>query len=226
MSASLAGKKLGMIHAAVFTAQVVQQYIQEIIPEVTVAHLGDDTIQMANAAAPVGVVPQVNYAKFVTYARHLEDYGVDLIMLACSTFNRAVEHARPMIRTPMLQIDRPMMDLAVAAGRRVGLLATLPMTRPSSLRLLQQAAEDAGKEIEIHDVLCEEAFIALRAGQPQRHNEMLLEEIDKLSRSVDSIVLAQVSMTALEPLLTNTRVPVYNSGRTGLTKAREILLSQ
>jgi len=225
MRKDLGGKTLGIIHAAVFTSQTVQKYIDEIIPEVSVMHLGDDTIQRDNLAAGVGVVPKSNYAKFITYARFLEEAGADLIMLACSTFNRAVEYARPMINAPMLQIDRPMMDLAVQDGNAVGLLATLPMTVPSSERLLRLAAEDAKKEIEIKTVLSSEAFKALREGNPEKHNAILLDEIDKLSKEVDAIVMAQVSMTALEPRLTKTRVPVYNSGRTGFTKAREILES-
>ena len=48
MAGSLKDKKLGMIHSAAFTVQVVDKFIKEIIPEVTVAHLADDTIQMAN----------------------------------------------------------------------------------------------------------------------------------------------------------------------------------
>jgi len=223
MSGSLKDRKLGMIHAAAFTTQVVDKFIKEIIPEVTVAHIADDTIQMANNEAEVGTCPKVNYAKFVGYAHNLEEFGVDLIMLACSTFNRAVEFARPMINTPMLQIDRPMMELAVKTGPRVGLVATLPTTIPSSRRLLEQAAADAKKAIKIEESLNSEAFQALRAGDPNKHNELLLAEIDRLSKTVDSIVLAQVSMTALEPYLTNTRVPVFNSGRTGFTRVREIL---
>ena len=161
----------------------------------------------------------------MTYARFLQEAGIDLILLGCSTFNRAVEYARPMIDIPMLQIDRPMMDLAVQDGTRVGLLATLPSTVPSSERLLRQAAEDAGKDVEITTVLSSEAFKVLRAGEPEKHNEILLEEIDTLSQKVDAIVMAQVSMSVLEPRLTNTRVPVYNSGRTGFTRVREILES-
>jgi Asp/Glu/hydantoin racemase len=225
MKKDLSGKTLGIIHAAVFTSQIVQKYIDEIIPEVSVMHLGDDTIQRDNLAAEVGTIPKVNYFKFVMYARFLEEAGVDLILLACSTFNRAVEYARPMITIPMLQIDRPMMDLAVQDGPRVGLLATLPSTVPSSERLLRLAAEEAGKEVDIKTVLSSEAFKSLRAGHTEKHNEILLEEIEKLSQEVDAIVMAQVSMSALEPRLTNTRVSVYNSGRTGFTKVREILES-
>jgi aspartate/glutamate racemase len=219
------GKKLGIIHAAVFTATVVQKYVDEILPEVEVVHLGDDSIQNSNFEAEIGVIPKVNYFKFVTYARFLEEAGMDLIMLACSTFNRAVEHARPLIGTPLLQIDRPMMDLAVEAGNRVGLLCTLPSTVPSSERLLRRAADEARKRIEIKTVLSREAFQALRAGDTEKHNRLLLEEIDALGRQVDSIVMAQVSMSALEPFLTNPPVPVFNSGRTGFTRARQILES-
>jgi len=60
---------------------------------------------------------------------------------------------------------------------------------------------------------------------PAKHNEMLLEEIDKLSREVDAIVLAQVSMSVLEKDLVNPRVPVYNSGRTSFQRVREMLLA-
>ena len=225
MEQKLVGKTLGIIHAAVFTANTVAPYCKEIIPEVEIMHLGDDTIQRDNLAAPVGTIPKVNFFKFATYCHFLEEAGVDLIMLGCSTFNQAAEHARPMINTPILNIDRPMMDLAVQQGKRVGLLGTLPSTMPSSERLLREAAADAGKDVEVVPVLCAEAFKILREGNPAKHNEILLEAIDSLSKQVDAIVMAQVSMSVLEKELTSTRVPVYNSGRTGFTRAREMLLA-
>jgi aspartate/glutamate racemase len=223
MRKNLKGRKLGIIHAALITSRAVQKYIDEVIPEVEVVHWVDDTIQNTNFACAPGTIPRKNYAKFVQAALSQQEYGVDLILLACSTFNRAAEHARPMIDVPILQIDRPMMDLAVRDGSRIGLLATVPTTVPASERLLRLAAEEAGREIEVKMRLCSEAFQVLKAGQPEKHNQMLLEEIDTLSDSVDAIVMAQVSMTALEPLLTDTRVPVYNSGRTAFNRIRQLL---
>ncbi len=223
MTKDLSNRTLGIIHAAVFTSQTVQKYLDEILPGVSVMHSGDDTVQRDNSAAEVGTIPKKNYFKFATLAHFLEDAGADLIMLACSTFNRAVEYAEPMINTPLLQIDRPMMDLAVKQGRRIGLLATLPSTVPSSERLLRNAATEAGREIEIEMVLSSEAFKVLRAGDPDKHNEILLQEIDSLSQRTDAIVMAQVSMSVLEPHLTNARVAVYNSGSTGFEHARSVL---
>ncbi len=225
MDQRLIGKTLGIIHAAVFTANTVAPYCQEILPEVEIMHLGDDTIQRDNLRAPVGTIPKINYFKFTTYCHFLEEAGVDLIMLGCSTFNHAAELARPMIAVPILNIDRPMMDLAVRQGKRIGLLGTLPSTMPSSERLLREAGQDAGiTDLTVVPVLETDAFKVLRAGDIKKHNEMLLEAIDHLSKEVDAIVMAQVSMSVLEKELVNTRVPVYNSGRTGFERARQILL--
>lgn len=221
----LSKKTIGIIHAALITTKGVEPFILEIIPEVTVVHHVDDTIQNSNFACPPGIIPKENYFKFASYAHNLELAGIDLILLVCSTFNQAVEIARPMINTPMLQIDRPMMDLAVMNGKKIGLLATVPTTVPSSERLLKLAAEEAGKEIEITTVVCTKAFDEIKKGNVALHNELLLSEIDKLSDIVDVIVMAQISMSALEPMLTNTKVPVYNSGRIGFNKVREMLES-
>jgi aspartate/glutamate racemase len=216
-------KTLGIIHATGLTINATKPYIDKYIPNVSVMHLCDDTIQRDNIAAGVGVIPKRNFYKFAMYSHNLEEAGVDLIMLACSTFNFAAELARPMIDTPIAQIDRPMMELAVKTGKRVGLLATLPTTVPASERLLQIAADEAGKTIECETVLRSEAFDVLIKGDVEKHNEILLQAIDDLSSQVDCIAMAQLSMSALAPFLGQTKVPVYNSGDTGFTRVKEML---
>src|ERR1017187_9154185 len=216
-------KTLGIIHAINLTIRAIEPFIEQYIPEVSVMHLCDDTIQRDNIRAGVGVIPKRNYFKFAQYAHNLEEAGADMILLACSTFNYAAELARPMIDIPIMQIDRPMMELAVCQGRRVGLLATLATTVPSSERLLRIVAAEQKKEVEVITVLREEAFRAIQKGDAETHNAILLEEIEKLSGKVDSIVMAQLSMSALAPHITATKVPVYDSGTTGFGRVREML---
>ena len=223
MKKDLSHRTLGVIHASIITTTAIRPYVDEFIPEVRIMHMVDDTIQRDNIAAGVGVIPKTNYFKFAQYAHNLEQAGADMILLACSTFNYAAELARPMINIPIAQIDRPMMEAAVRDGSRVGLLATLATTVPSSERLLRIAAGEAGKTVDIKTVLCGRAFEELSKGNVDKHNEILLEAIDKLSQSVDAIVMAQISMSALAPRLTNTKVPVYNSGSTGFKRVREML---
>lgn len=118
----------------------------------------DSVMQAADGRAGAGVIPKVNYYKFAQYAHNLEEAGADLILLACSTFNYAAELGRPLVDTPIAQIDRPMMELAVKNGRKIGLLATLATTVPSSERLLDIAAAEVKASIERKTVLCPEAF--------------------------------------------------------------------
>ena len=216
-------KTIGIIHAIHLTIRAMQPFLERYIPDVEVMHFCDDTIQRDNLAASVGVIPKHNYFRFAQYAHNLQESGVELILLACSTFNYAAELARPMIDIPILQIDRPMMELAVMQGKRVGLLATLASTVPSSERLLRIVAAEKNRPVEITTVLRPEAFAAVSKGDTETHNRILLEEIDKLSSKVDSIVMAQLSMSALAPHLGKTAVPVYNSGTTGFGYIREKL---
>jgi aspartate/glutamate racemase len=216
-------KTLGIIHAVNLTIRAMQPFLEKYIPDIEVVHLCDDTMQRDNIRAGVGVIPKTNYYKFAQYAHNLQEAGADMILLACSTFNYAAELARPMIDIPIMQIDRPMMELAVCAGTRVGLLATLATTVPSSERLLRIVAAEQKKEVEVTTVLREEAFRAIQKGDAETHNAILLEEIEKLSGLVDSIVLAQLSMSALAPHITRTRVPVYDSGTTGFGRIRQML---
>jgi aspartate/glutamate racemase len=216
-------KTLGIIHAVNLTIRAMQPFLERYIPDIEVVHVCDDTIQRDNIRAGVGVIPKRNYFKFAQYAHNLQEAGADMILLACSTFNYAAELARPMIDIPIMQIDRPMMELAVCQGRRVGLLATLSTTVPSSERLLRIVAAEQKKEVEVTTVLREEAFRAIQKGDSETHNAILLEEIEKLSCKVDSIVMAQLSMSALAPHLTATSVPVYDSGTTGFGRIRQMM---
>jgi len=216
-------KTLGIIHAINLTIRAMQPFLERFIPDIEVVHLCDDTIQRDNIRAGVGVIPKRNYFKFAQYAHNLQESGADMILLACSTFNYAAELARPMIDIPIMQIDRPMMELAVCNGRRVGLLATLATTVPSSERLLRIVAAEQKRDVEVVTVLREEAFRAIQRGDSDTHNSILLEEIERLSSQVDVIAMAQLSMSALAPHLGTTKVPVYDSGTTGFSRIREML---
>jgi Asp/Glu/hydantoin racemase len=120
-----------------------------------------------------------------------------------------------------------MMDKAVRIGQRVGLLATLDTTVPSSLRQLRNAAADADRQIQIVEIFVGEAFRALRSGDQTSHDQLLLEAMEVHQDQVDVVVMAQLSMAALEKQIeeANFRIPVLNSGREGFTRAREVLES-
>lgn len=214
-------KVLGVVHAGVWIYEVGMKFIREIMPEVKVLTVCDDTLQ--SEFSRLGEVPPYNYYKFVTHVRFLQDAGADLVVLGCSTMNQAKDYAQPLVNIPILQIDAPMAEKAVELGVRIGLLATLKTTVPSSTRLIYEKAEEKRKEVEVKQVLCLEAYEKLRRGDREEHDRLLLEEIDRLSDSMDVIVMAQLSMSLMEDKVRGCRVPVLTSGRLGFERAKEML---
>jgi len=217
----LAGKTLGILHAALWVAPIANRYCAELLPGATIMTICDDSLE--EEFLRIGHVPPNNYYKAATYIQFLAQAGADAVLFGCSTMNRTVEYVQPLVDIPIQQIDAPMMEQAVQIGSRIGLLATLPTTVPSSTRLLQKAAQEAGRVVEITTSLRNDAFERLQEGDRRAHNDILLEEVDRLSGEVDAIVLAQVSMSLLEDDVKDAPVPVLNSGRTGFERMREIL---
>ena len=63
--------------------------------------------------------------------------------------------------------------------------------------MVLQKADESNKSVEIIKVLCEAAFEALLSGDTQKHDDLMLTEIEKISEKVDVIIFAQGSMSRL-----------------------------
>ncbi len=219
----LKDKTLGIIHATHISIGMCERYIKKFIPEVTVMHSVDDTVQRDNIAAPLGHLPKRNFYKFASQAYSLQQSGADMILLACTTFNQAAEIARPMIDIPIMQIEYPMMDMAIEMHDKIGILGTLPSAVFSEERLLNVIAREKKKNIIIESIVQNEAFKALVAGDSEKHNEMLIDSLKQLSRTSDCIILSQISMSVLEPRLNEVAVPVYINAEHAFPAIRETL---
>jgi Asp/Glu/hydantoin racemase len=87
-----------------------------------------------------------------------------------------------------------MADQAVQAGRRIGVIATLPTTLEPTADLVRRRAALADQDIELTSVLCEGAFDALMSGDAARHDALVAAALKDLSTKVDVVLLAQASM--------------------------------
>jgi hypothetical protein len=102
----------------------------------------------------------------------------------------------------------------------LGIIATVP-TSPAATRVqLERAAKEAGANIEIKTALNESAFQHLQRGEIQKHNALVQQEMDRLAREVDVLVLGQISLAQIKH---ETRVPVLQVGHSGLAEARRLL---
>jgi len=133
--------------------------------------------------------------------------------VTCSSIGPAVEAGAKLIGVPVLRVDQPMADKAVATGKRIGVIASLSTTLEPTADLIQRRAAIGGKEIELTSRLVEGAFEALMAGDGATHDMKVAAALKELSQQVDIIVLAQASMARVVDSLAaaDKRVPILAS---------------
>jgi len=204
-------KKIGLIHTSATLVPVFQQLFSEKSIQADVFNIVDDSL--IKDVIEKGRLEEKTAQRVINYVVSAEEAGADLIMVTCSSIGRAVERAAEKASVPVLRVDQPMADRAVAEGKRIGVIATLPTTLEPTSDLVLRRAQKAGKEVELVSRLCEGAFEALMGGDAGKHDEMVIQALRELSGQVDVILLAQASMArAVNQIPENERkVPVFSS---------------
>ena len=233
---ALAGKKLGLVNGASWISLWTNYFGRKILPGVKLLNAGNEAVQLNFMDAHKNgepCPPQVNINLFADYAEQLHTlFGVDAVLITCSTMNRAVGAVRERMAgygVPVLQIDEAMMAAAVNREGKILVVATHGPTVKSTQALLLETAERIGKEVTFTGATVEEAFDLLGEGDIRGHNEVIAKAIrDAQAReAVDIVVLAQLSMTVFKLSYPDCEqtfgVPVLTSGETGFQRVGEIL---
>lgn len=153
------------------------------------------------------------------------DAGASAVVVTCSSLGPAVEAARPLCPVPLFRIDEGMARVAVAAGRNIGVLATLQTTLDPTTALIRQTAGQQGKDVTLVSRVSDGAFAALQAGDTAGHDARVADSLRALAPEVDVIVLAQASMArALDAVRADLgATPVLTSPELGLAHVRACL---
>jgi len=210
--------KLALLHTAAANATVFAKLGQEIAPDIPLQHVVDDSL-ISEARANGGITPDLN-RRVATAALNALDSGAAALLCTCSSIGPCVEVTRSFTDRPILRIDDPMADEAVETGSRIIVAATLQTTLTPTKEIVARSAEKAGKDIELIDILCDEAWAAFEVGDTEGCEAEIVRVMASASGNADVIVLAQASMAgAAEKLASD--VPVLTSPRSGFEAAVE-----
>jgi Asp/Glu/hydantoin racemase len=210
-----------VVHTGPATVQPIKQQFQQILPDVRVVNIMDDSL--LNDVMAAGHLTEAVTGRIFSYMQLEQQMGAVALLNACSSVGEAASAARPAISIPLIKIDDVMAERAVATGSRIGVVATVKTTLEPTVRLIRAKAAAAGKAIEVTEALAEGAFQALLDGKSEAHDEIVKRTIESLANKVDVIVLAQVSMARLVPALTGMNVPVLSSPQSGVEAVRDAL---
>ena len=188
-------KCIALIHNSQVIIEQVGEAFERIYPEADIINIMDESL--LRDIKTKGGIDHLGFRRICRYALCAEDLGADAVLMTCSSLCEAVYAARPMIGIPAFAINEPMARDAISIGAKIGVLGTLKSVLEPTANLVLKMALESGKKVDLKKALSAMAFEALLAGDTQKHDELLLAEIDDLSNSVDVIVFAQGSMSRL-----------------------------
>ena len=216
-------KTIGFVHTVLGLPPVFAGLAEELVPGAEVFHIVDETL-LGNTRKLGKLTPSTR-RRVLGYVQSAAEAGADLVVVTCSSIGPAVDASGGFVDVPVLRIDEPMADEAVRLGSHIGVLATLQTTLQPTAELVTRRARRAGTDVDVVARLCDGAFDALSAGDRDRHDELVREELRALMGSVDVVVLAQASMARVVETLPESErtVPILASPRLGMQRVAELL---
>jgi aspartate/glutamate racemase len=161
-------------------------------------------------------------ARVLAHLRELAVREPGAIVCTCSTLGGSAERLAQEIETPVVRIDRPMAESAVAHGGRIALVVAVASTLAPTRQLFEECAANAGSEVTLVDAPCLDAWERFEAGDQAGYLDRVARHVRGLADDVDVVVLAPASMAPAADLVGDLSIPILSSPRLAVLRAIEL----
>ncbi len=212
--------RVAMIHALAESIPPVRLAFMEEFPEAEVINLLDEGLLVD---FPGSITPSLR-RRMSGLICYCQDQKADAIGLACSVYAPVVDSARHLVDVPLVSSYGPVMAEAVAAGSRVGVIATNEATMSDSEHYLKLAAQEAGREVQVKKRLAADLIQVLRESGYPAFEKRLEQETLTLATEADVVLLSQFSFaSALDYLRQISPVPILSAPHSSARTLKKML---
>ncbi len=199
-------KKIVLLHATPVAMQPIAAAMAELWPEATAVHLLDESLSQERAASPELTGALLD--RFVRFGLYARDMGADGILATCSAFGEALDALADKVAIPVLKPNEAMFARALAAGNRIGMVATFQPAIAGMEHEFRDMAAALHQPAALTSLCATGAIEQLRAGHDAVHNQLVAEFARQLT-DCDAIMLAHFSTSrALKAVQAAVSVPV------------------
>ena len=213
MAQSLVFLHTSPVHVRTFTG-----LLAELAPDIPARHVVDDSL-LSEACASGGITSALYERVEKTLLTAVAEENAAVMVCTCSSIGSVAETANEHTHATLMRIDRPMAAEAVRIGSRIIVAATLPTTLIPTRELILSVAREAGKEVQIIELLCDSAWHQFEQGNQEAYLHEIAQNLQSAATQGDVIVLAQASMARAVELCPDLALPVLTSPRSGLLAA-------
>lgn len=193
--------RIALIHATPLAVEPINTAFKALWPNALATNLLDDSL--APDLVREGGITERVIDRFVTLAKYVRKAGADGIMFTCSAFGTAIEAARDAVDVPVLKPNEAMLDEALEAGKRLGVLATFEPSIPNFVVELEALAKSKGMQLDVRTRAVANAMAELQAGRGDEHDRLIAEAATELM-DCDAVLLSQFSMASAASRIAST----------------------
>lgn len=204
--------------------QPIGEAFRQLWASARITHLLEDSLSADLAAE--GRLTERMVERFVSLARYAHGCGADAILFTCSAFGAAIEAAATAVAIPVLKPNEAMLEEALAAGTRIGLLATFEPSIPALRAELEHMAQTRKIALEITARAVPAALSALHAGCAADHDRLIADAAREIGEC-DALILGQFSMaSAAQAIPMRPRRKVLTSPNSAVTRLKQLLAAR
>ncbi|MEI9970104.1 MAG: aspartate/glutamate racemase family protein [Terracidiphilus sp.] len=163
-------------------------------------------------------------ARFVALGRYAhESVGAQGILVTCSAFGPAIDRMANALPIPVVKPNEAMFRQAIAAGGRIGMLATFQPAVSTMTREFEDFVAHDGAAASLRTIVVEGAIEAIRKGDVQTHNRLVAERSVELA-NCDAVMLAHFSTSrAREAVQGKLQIPILSAPDAAVTRMRTLI---
>lgn len=182
--------RIVLLHATPVAMAPIQFAFAERWPEAEIVNLLDDGLSI-DRAREADLSPGM-IRRFVAFGSYGHAMAADGILVTCSAFGPAIDQLIAALPVPVLKPNEAMFQAAIAAGRRIGMLATFAPSVGTMTDEFEEYVARAGAQATLTTVVVPDAMALLRKGDADSHNRLIAERAPELA-GCDAIMLAHFS---------------------------------
>lgn len=213
--------RIVLLHATPIAMQPIQAAFKEAWPEAETVNLLDDGLTI-DRARETDLSP-ATIARFVAFGEYGRRIGAAGLLVTCSAFGPAIDRLAETLDIPVLKPNEAMFQAAIAAGSRIGMLATFGPSVPTMTDEFEDYVARAGAHATLETIVVADAIDLLRAGDADSHNRLVAARAPELAHC-DAIMLAHFSTSrAAAAVRAVVSVPVLTAPHAAVMRMRELV---
>lgn len=200
--------RICLLHATPVAMMPVASAMERLWPTADAFNLLDDALS-ADRAKEGDTLSEALTERFVDMGRYACRAGADGILVTCSAFGTAIDRMADALPVPVVKPNEAMFRAAMAAGRRIGMLATFAPSVATMTEEFDAFKAEMNADATLTTIVVDRAIDLLRKGDADAHNSLVAHRAPEFAE-FDAIMLAHFSTSrAAEMTRACVSVPVF-----------------